>query len=570
MASKLIFGKTSGLSAKDIERIERLHERVVSPPSALTAEFAQLLCGLAFEMGRHIGVLVDRRGHVAHVALGDGDMLYLPDLGRSRGGTSRLRGLRLIVARPKNKGGKGNAFTISKDFITDLEKLRLDAVIQIELSPAGALGRVALAHLVAEQEPHHKILHFANVSALKDFDLNAIVEELESRFFGQHSAKNLRKVGDRDSAVLVGVYTTPKKIWEPHLRELRELAKTASVHVVDTVVQQRKAIDPRTIVGSGKLQEIALAALHQGAEMLIFDCDLSPSQLNAITDLTELKVIDRTMLILDIFARRAKSRSGRMQVELAQLRYSLPRLAKKQSGLSRLTGGIGGQGPGETKLEIDRRRVKDKVAKLEREIEELRGEHALRRKSRKQNQLPIISIVGYTNAGKSTLLNALTGADAYVKDELFATLDPTSRRLRFPHERDVIITDTVGFIEDLPEGLMNAFRATLEELEDADVLLQVIDGTDERCQKQADAVSKILEALKLNDKPRVIVLNKCDDLDPVSVKTRCYQFDAIPISAVKKTGFPELLKALAYELWHEGKDMGTGSATGAYSQKSLQ
>jgi GTP-binding protein HflX len=283
---------------------------------------------------------------------------------------------------------------------------------------------------------------------------------------------------------------------------------------------------------------------------LIFDCDLSPSQLNAITDMTDLKVLDRTMLIMDIFARRAKSRGGKLQVELAQLKYSLPRLAKKQTGLSRLTGGIGGQGPGETKLEIDKRRVKDKIARLEREVEQLGGQRQLHRKQRNVKEVPTIAIVGYTNAGKSTLLNALTGADVYAKNELFATLDPTSRRLRFPKEREVVLIDTVGFIRDLPEGLINAFRATLEELNDADLLLHVVDATDPQKEQHIKVVEKILADLKIENTSTILVMNKCDMLAPGEAQKTAEKFGALPISAQRKEGLENLLNRSADELWH--------------------
>jgi GTP-binding protein HflX len=314
-------------------------------------------------------------------------------------------------------------------------------------------------------------------------------------------------------------------------------------------VQQRKEIDPRTIVGKGKLEEICLDALHKGANMIIFDRDLSPSQLNAITDETDLKVLDRTMLILDIFAQRAKTRGGKLQVELAQLKYSLPRLSKRQSGLSRLTGGIGGQGPGETKLEIDKRRVKEKITRLDDEIEKLRGERQLSRRQRNQNDVPVIAILGYTNAGKSTLLNQLTGADVYAKDELFATLDPTSRRLRFPREREVILVDTVGFIRDLPQGLINAFRATLEELHEADLLLNVVDATDPYREAHIAVVDEILSDLKIDNPRRLIVLNKCDMLLDDEIEIRAKKLGAIPISARTKAGFEQLVSQCVYELW---------------------
>ena len=506
-----------------------------------------------------VGVLVDRKGNIDEVAVGDFGRVYLPDIGRQRASSSRLRGLRLIVAKPqrgpsKPVSGKRTSFVatdypLDRDFIVDLEKLQLDLVLQIEAMPDGLPGRVVMGSLSAESR--HVLHSYRDVHQI-DVDFQRWVVALENEL--QKKVTEIRKAaqvaGDREAAVLVGVYTTAKREWQPSMEELKELSRTAGVRVVDVVTQQRSQLDARTIVGKGKLEDICLNALHKGAEVLIFDRDLSPSQLNAITDVTDLKILDRTMLILDIFARRAQTRGGKLQVELAQLQYSLPRLAKKQTGLSRLTGGIGGQGPGETKLEVDRRRVKEKIARLEDEIEKLRGQRTLRRKKREEKEVPTIAIVGYTNAGKSTLLNALTGADVYAKDELFATLDPTSRRLRFPTEREVILIDTVGFIRDLPEGLINAFRATLEELHDADLLLHVVDGTDPQKERHIQVVEGILKDLDIMEPERILVMNKCDQLDPKKAENEARWLGALPISAKTRQGFEELLNACAKILWH--------------------
>ncbi len=563
---KMIFGKTAGFKATDLKLLEKLYDKSIATHDIVTADFARYLCEVATHLGTIIGVLVDRKGTVTHVALGEQNRLYLPDIGRQRAAATRLRGLRLIVAKPQRKSPtqadiarKGFAFSpyeIDQDFIGDLEKLQLDLILQIEALPTGLPGRCVLAYLSAQEiikdneRVRHVTQNYRQLHLLQE-DLTELIATLEGQLLKQtqHLKKEAVVKGERDSAVLVGVYTVSKKEWEPSLDELKELARTAGVRVVDVAVQQRKQIDPRTIVGKGKLEEICLRALHKGAEVLIFDRDLSPSQLNAITDLTDLKVLDRTMLILDIFARRAKTRSGQLQVELAQLKYSLPRLAKKQTGLSRLTGGIGGQGPGETKLEIDRRRVKDKIARLEREVDHLGSERQLRRQKRNIKEVPTIAIVGYTNAGKSTLLNALTGADVYTKDELFATLDPTSRRLRFPKEREVILIDTVGFIRDLPEGLINAFRTTLEELHEADLLLHVIDASDPHKEQHIAVVQEILSDLKIDEPERLLVMNKADLLTPEAALVEAEKLGAWPVSAKTRAGLLELLNFLSEKLW---------------------
>ncbi|MDA0713137.1 MAG: GTPase HflX [bacterium] len=558
-----IFGKTSGFKASILERLNDLYSNQIRTNEVVSTEFTEILCETAIFVGNMVGVLVDRKGHVSHVVVGENNRLYLPEIGRQRAGKSRLRGLRLIVAKPVRKHYSQVAnpskimskslYEIDADFILDLEKLQLDLVLQIEVLPSGKPSRAVMACLSSNEVLingeviRHNLEHFSNVSKLQE-EFSVLIADLEKQLEKKTSQKALIP-GVRDSVVLVGVYTESKKKWQPSLDELTELARTAQANVVDIIVQQRKKLDPKTIVGKGKLEEICLTALHKGADVIIFDLDLSPSQLNAITDLTDLKVLDRTMLILDIFAKRAISRSGKMQVDLAQLKYSLPRLAKKQSGLSRLTGGIGGQGPGETKLEVDRRRAKDKIARLEKEIIQLGKQRQLRRKKRNANDVPIIAIVGYTNAGKSTLLNALTGADAYVKNELFATLDPTSRRLRFPEEREVVLIDTVGFIRDLPEGLIDAFRTTLEELHDADLLLHVVDANDPQKEQHIAVVEKILTELELDEPFKQLVINKCDLLPPEEILALSNALNALPVSAKLSTGLEDLLKQCTYHLW---------------------
>jgi GTP-binding protein HflX len=326
------------------------------------------------------------------------------------------------------------------------------------------------------------------------------------------------------------------------MQELSELARTAGIAIVDRVIQIRREIDPRTVLGRGKIEELTLRALEMGTDAIIFDRDLLPSQLRAITNETDLKVLDRTQLILDIFARRAKSRDGKLQVELAQLKYALPRLVEKSTAMSRLTGGIGGQGPGETKLEIHRRRARDRIHRLEQEIEKLRGQREVRRRARKkQGRIPVVSIVGYTNAGKSTLLNALTNSFVLAENKLFATLDPTTRRLRFPEEREIILTDTVGFIRDLPKDLVNAFRATLEELEESDLLLHVIDASDPNVDQKRQAVEALLEDLGLAEVPRIVVINKIDQTSRPMVSVLKRVTEGVPVSAEKREGLDVLL-----------------------------
>jgi GTP-binding protein HflX len=349
-----------------------------------------------------------------------------------------------------------------------------------------------------------------------------------------------------------------RRVAEESMAELKELARSAGVTILDAVVGGRRDADPKYLIGKGKLQELVLRSMQLMASMIIFDADLSPSQARHIGEETSLKIIDRTQLILDIFAQRAQSADGKLQVELAQLKYLLPRLSARDDSLSRLTGGIGGRGPGETKLEIDKRRVRDRITALEAKIERLAGEREVRRRARNRNELPIVSIVGYTNAGKSTLLNALTRSDVLVEDKLFATLDPTSRRLRFPRDREVIITDTVGFIRDLPRDLKNAFRATLEELSDADLLLHVVDAADPAWEQQIRAVEGILDELGLSGTPRLLVFNKADRAAR-GAAALAEREKGVAISALHKTGLDALLLRADAVLWSEGRSDAAGA-----------
>ena len=275
--------------------------------------------------------------------------------------------------------------------------------------------------------------------------------------------------------------------------------------------------------------------------MAIFDIDLKPAQARAFEDATGLKAIDRTQLILDVFAQRARSRDGKLQVELAQLRYSLPRLTEKDAGLSRLTGGIGGRGPGETVLEVGRRRIRDRIRNLERQVEKLSRQRDVARSRRRDRRVPVLSLIGYTNAGKSTLLNALTRSEVETAGKLFVTLDPTSRRIRFPREGEVVITDTVGFIAELPPDLVRAFRATLEELGDADLLLHVVDAADQGWRTKVEAVERLIEELSLNSKPLLVVLNKCDLVTEEHARQMAGQLDAVAVSARTRAGFGRLI-----------------------------
>jgi GTP-binding protein HflX len=440
----------------------------------------------------------------------------------------------------------GDAKLESED-IVDLEKLRLDLVctVQVGGSQSGALH---YAHLnLGEAEQKGYIEEQARSIHDLDLDFAALIAALEKEAGRQ---KVIQKAEGQLRALVVGVYRD-RRLSQWRLAEIVELANTAGVHVLDTIIQMKRKVDPRFVVGKGKLEEVELRCLNEEVEFIIFDHDLMPAQARAIAAATDLKVIDRTQLILDIFAQRAQSADGKLQVELAQLKYNLPRLTDLDAGLSRLTGGIGGRGPGETKLEINRRRARDRISRLEKEIDKLSKGRGMRRSRRQESEIPIISIIGYTNAGKSTLLNMLTQSKVFAEDKLFATLDPTSRRLRFPLEREAIITDTVGFIRDLPPDLLRAFRATLEELEGADLLLHVLDISDPMVKQKQETVDALLEELQLSRIPQLIVYNKSDLVDPDLIKLTRQSTDTFCVSALQKTGLRELVKGVGHYLWPE-------------------
>ncbi|AKU92278.1 GTP-binding protein HflX [Vulgatibacter incomptus] len=522
----------------------------------MSPELARHLTEISRETGRQIGVLLTRKGEVEHVIVGDAHKLLLPDVGRARAGQVRLRGLRLVHTHLRGE-------TLTKDDLTDLALLRLDLVCEIQALDNGLPGAAQVAHLLPENPEGElwRITDYPSVHEL-DFDFGAEIRALEEQLAG---AARARVVGDGEKAILVGLSVgRGRATAESSLAELAELANTAGVQVLESIVQLRREHDPKYLIGKGKLEEIVLKSMQLGADLIVFDKDLSPSQARHIAKETSLKVLDRTQLILDIFAQRAQSAEGKLQVELAQTRYLMPRLtAGTDAGLSRLMGGgVGGRGPGETKLEMDRRRARDRITFLEKKIEALSSSRAVRRKERNRRGIPVVSIVGYTNAGKSTLLNALTRSEVLAEDKLFATLDPTSRRLRFPRDREVIITDTVGFIRDLPKDLVAAFRATLEELEDADLLLHVVDVADPERDEHIAAVDRILESLGLAQTPKLLVFNKADKLAPEAKDGGAKVNDAILTSAITRRGFDDLLEKADALLWSEGATSRASAASG--------
>lgn len=534
-----IYGNSAGLKGSDIHSLERIYRRRIPPDKVVTPELARYLAELSSRLGRQIGLLISRSGSISHVIVGDTKGILIPELSVYPIGRRALRGLRLVHTHLKNE-------PLNQDDLTDLSLLRLDLVAAIgikDLLP----DRIFVAHLMPQGSG--KTVEVFPPQGFHQFEMDflsfigALEEEMDrQRTFDQNDG--------RERAILVSVSSKPKYEMEDSVEELRELALSGGVLVLDQVIQRPKEVNPKYLMGEGKIKELIINSMNKGATLLIFDQDLNPSQTKALGELTELKVIDRCQLILDIFAQRAHSRDGKVQVELAQLKYRLPRLTGKGTTMSRLMGGIGGRGPGEMKLEIDRRRVRDRIALLERELRALSEARRQRKQRRVGKGIPIVSIIGYTNAGKSTLLNALTKSETFVEDKMFATLDTASRRLRFPREREIIITDTVGFIRDLPKDLMAAFRATLEELEDADLLIHLVDASSPRFEQHIDSVGKILEELDLAQKPRLLVFNKVDMLPPDETENLRVRFGAVMVSALQPRTFRPLLESIEDSLWN--------------------
>jgi len=508
-------------------------------------------------MNRQIGLLITRGGDIDHIIVGDHRSILIPELPASRGHRGRLRGLRCIHTHLR-------AEPLNQDDLMDLVFLRFDLMAALEVDEQGGPRRVLAGHLLPEDVDGMGWMLLAPLPpADGTLDFLQLVQSLESEFARQRSLLEVKDGQDR--AILVSVANGPRDEVEASMEELVALAGSSGIAVADRIIQRTHSVNPRYLLGRGKLSELVLRALQLGVDLLVFDQDLNPSQARSLTDFMELRVIDRTQLILDIFAQRAKSREGKIQVEMAQLKYMLPRLAVKDDALSRLTGGIGARGPGETKLEVDRRRIRDRIARLDEQLRQVKKQRGQRRELRLRTGLPIISIVGYTNAGKSTLLNSLTKSQVEAGAHLFATLDPASRRLRFESGREAIITDTVGFIRDLPGDLMEAFSATLEELRHADLLVHLVDISNPRYEEQMEAVEEILETLDLNLIPRLLVFNKVDLLQDVTyVGNLCRRQAAVAVSALNRGSLTPLLAALESRLGHRFAPAPTPQPSAAY------
>ena len=544
------------MKSSHIQALERLFRRRVPTAEFCSQELAVRLVELSNDIRRQIGILVNRSGMVEYVIVGDEKGLVIPELRDYPLGKRTLRGLRLIHTHLRNEH-------LTEDDLTDLSLLRLDLMAALLFTPGKPQLSAQLAWLSPDAGGPSTIS--TPVTPFERIELDGIhfIDELEADL--EKSSRSKISAGNAlERAILISVTIEgTRQDAEDSIIELRELARTARIEALDDFIQRPRSLNPRFVMGEGKMRDVVIRALQHGASMLIFDQELTPAQIRSISAMTELKVIDRSQLILDIFARRAQTLDGKVQVELAQLKYLLPRLSGRGVQMSRLMGGIGGRGPGETKLETDRRRIRDRIASLEKELKELSRGRDQRRQRRVKADVPIISIVGYTNAGKSTLLNTLTKSTVFTEDLLFATLDTSTRRLQLPREREVLITDTVGFIRSLPESLMGAFKATLEEMRDADLLLHVVDASNPRFEAHITQVNRILGELELGNKPQLLVFNKSDLLkgmkknDTIAfLKVRQFARtrDGIMIAANDRASLAPLLEELQRRFWADGME----------------
>ncbi|MBW4611271.1 MAG: GTPase HflX [Hassallia sp. WJT32-NPBG1] len=567
-----IFGNLQGLKSSQLKQLARLYHQRIPGDRLTTPEFSQRLAAISTEINQAVCAYLNRRGQVIRVGVGSPRQTQIPLLELPRYGAERLSGIRCISTHLKSEPPNEAA-------LTSMALQRLDALVVLNITGSGfqkrgggATGYVKeayLAHLTAQESrvaiaspasltassnipsPSWNISAPLSLDVLTDQDFLDLVEALEADFGRQFVAQEVD--ADRDSVLIVGVFTndtTPQQ-FQDTLAELARLVDTAGGDVLQTVQQKRSRIHPQTVVGEGKVQEIALTAQTIGANLVVFDRDLSPAQVRNLELQIGVRVVDRTEVILDIFAQRAQSRAGKLQVELAQLEYMLPRLTGRGQAMSRLGGGIGTRGPGETKLETERRGIGRRISRLQQEVNQLQAHRSRLRQKRQHREVPSVALVGYTNAGKSTLLNALTNAEIYTADQLFATLDPTTRRLIIPHAdtgetQEILLTDTVGFIHELPASLMDAFRATLEEVTEADALLHLVDLSHPAWLSHIRAVREILAAMPVTPGPAIVAFNKIDQVDSEILALAQEEFPlAVFISASDRLGLETLRQRLA-------------------------
>lgn len=522
-----VHGNIEGIRKSVLEELAQLYEAQLPTDAFMPQDLLEQLCGYSASFNREIAVYITRFGEVADVLIGRADSIDLPDL-RLRRSNRRLSMIRCIHTHPSASG------ELSDVDISALKSMRFDAMCAVGVNAQGKPTSVQAAFLNPEQEGAVSRTELLSARMLPDELWMREIEDVDSRYV----AEEPKMERESERAVLVGIES------DSSLGELSELAQTAGAQTVLSVLQKRSKPDTVFCIGKGKAEELALRCQAVQADLVIFDEELSGVMQKNLEEVLRIKVIDRTTLILDIFAARANTREGKLQVEMAQLRYRSQRLLGQGLVLSRLAGGIGTRGPGESKLEVNRRRIRERLTDLGRELAQMEKQRGLRRKDREKRQTPIVALVGYTNAGKSTLFNHLTGSSVYVENQLFATLDSVSRPIELPHGAKALLVDTVGFIRKLPHELVKAFQATLEEAALADVVVIVSDGANPELLTQHQTVLEVLDSLGATEAPRIDALNKCD--------MEGYQPEALPgalvLSAQSGTGMDGLLAAVEEKL----------------------
>lgn len=541
-----IKGNIKGIRDSVIAELQKLYD--MQSPQLVSQELAVKLADVTEYINREISVYITRSGQIIEIAVGDNATVELPSFSGRRG-AGRLSGIRCIHTHPG-----GNPYLSGVD-ISALKNNKYDAMVAIGvLSPDFTKSELTFGLITGIDSNENYTAECYGPYSIEDAEnINFVntVSTIERILDKQTGTASLQVMSER--AILIGMeWGRNDSLWtvDDSLEELKQLADTAGATVIKKFIQKRPKPDPAFFIGRGKVQELALYAQQENIDLCIFDDELSPAQQRNIESVMGIRILDRTALILDIFAQRARTNEGKLQVELAQLQYTLPRIMGKGLMLSRLGGGIGTRGPGETKLEVDRRRIRDRIAFIKDQIEKVKAVRSLHRSKRKKNNVFEVSLVGYTNAGKSTLLNTLTNSDIYAKDQLFATLDPTTRQLTLPNKQEIIITDTVGFIQRLPHQLIAAFRSTLEVVTEADLLVHVIDVSHELYKEQAAAVHEVLKEIGAEIKPVITVYNKIDKLPPDSklADRLALEEDTVCISAAKKLNLESLQQMIESHL----------------------
>mgnify|MGYP000672845037 CR=1 FL=1 len=541
-----IKGNIKGIRDSVIAELQKLYD--MQSPQLVSQELAVKLADITEYINREISVYITRSGQIIEIAVGDNATVELPSFSGRRG-AGRLSGIRCIHTHPG-----GNPYLSGVD-ISALKNNKYDAMVAIGVvSPDFTKSELTFGLITGIDNNENYTAECYGPYSIEDAEnINFVntVSTIERILDKQTGTASLQVMSER--AILIGMeWGRNDSLWtvDDSLEELKQLADTAGATVIKKFIQKRSKPDPAFFIGRGKVQELALYAQQENIDLCIFDDELSPAQQRNIESVMGIRILDRTALILDIFAQRARTNEGKLQVELAQLQYTLPRIMGKGLMLSRLGGGIGTRGPGETKLEVDRRRIRDRIAFIKEQIEKVKAVRSLHRSKRKKNNVFEVSLVGYTNAGKSTLLNTLTNSDIYAKDQLFATLDPTTRQLTLPNKQEIIITDTVGFIQRLPHQLIAAFRSTLEVVTEADLLVHVIDVSHELYKEQADAVHEVLKEIGAETKPVITVYNKIDKLPPDSklADRLALEEDTVCISAAKKLNLESLQQMIESHL----------------------